>query len=216
MNGLLAFLPISITIWIVWWVLSFADELFGTPVRRYLGVYGESRYYFYGIGVLSMVIFLVGLGFCLEFYLGKLFLSWSERIMERIPGIKTIYTSLKEVIAFFKPDKNRQSGNYMVLVTLSPELKFLGYVTREGRDIVNRDIIDENEVVVVVPFCCQMGGNTLIVPRHMVTKLDLSFEEGMKLALTGFVIPSSHSKQALREESSRASQATSPPEVGQG
>lgn len=190
MNGLLTFLPISITAYIVWWVLSWADGVFGKPVRAWLGLEADSGYYFYGIGIVAMIIVLMVLGFCLEFYLGRLFLSWSERIMDKIPGIKTIYSSLKEVIAFFKPDKARGSGNYMVTVTMSENLKFLGYVTREGIDIINNDIVGIDEVVVILPFCYQMGGNTIIVPKHMVKRLDMGFEEGMKLALTGFVIPS--------------------------
>ncbi|MCD8245468.1 MAG: DUF502 domain-containing protein, partial [Parabacteroides sp.] len=145
-------------------------------------------YYFYGIGILALFILLVVLGFCLEFYLGRLFLHWGETIMDKIPGIKTLYSSLKEVIAFFKPDKNRIAGNYMVIVTINNNLKFLGYVTREGADILNGDLVGKDEVVVILPFCYQMGGNTLIVPKDMVRRLDMSFEEGMKLALTGFVI----------------------------
>jgi uncharacterized membrane protein len=198
MNGLLTFLSISITIWIVWWVLSFADKVFGTPIRQYFGIGGQSGYYFYGIGILAMIVILVGLGFCLEFYLGKLFLSWGERIMDTIPGIKIIYSSLKEVIAFFKPDKSRGAGNYMVTVTIAENLKFLGYVTREGIDIVNNEVVGVDEVVVILPFCYQMGGNTLIVPKHMVKRLDIGFEEGMKLALTGFVIPSKGESRTRR------------------
>jgi len=190
MNGLLTFLPLSITIYIVYWILSWADGVFGKPVRAWLNLGGDenSGYYFYGIGILALIILLVVLGFCLEFYLGRLFLHWSEAIMERIPGIKTLYTSLKEVIAFFKPDKNKVAGNYMVIVTINENLKFLGYVTREGIDIINGDVVGKDEVVVILPFCYQMGGNTLIVPKHLVRRLDMSFEEGMKLALTGFVI----------------------------
>lgn len=190
MNGLLTFLPISITIWIVWWVMSLADKVFGAPVRRYFGWGEDSGYYFYGVGLVAMIVILVALGFCLEFYLGKLFLSWSERIMDKIPGIKTIYSSLKEVIAFFKPGKIKNAGNYMVVVTIAENLKFLGYVTREGIDILNNDIVGVDEVVVILPFCYQMGGNTIIVPKSMVKRLDIGFEEGMKLALTGFVISS--------------------------
>lgn len=188
MNGLLTFLPISITIYVVWWILSLADSLFGAPIRRYFGM--SSGYYFYGVGIVAMIVILMAMGFCLEFYLGKLFLSWGEQIMDKIPGIKTIYSSLKEVLAFFKPDKNRGAGNYMVIVTLAENMKFLGYVTREGVDIMNNEIVGRDEVVVILPFCYQMGGNTLIVPKHMVKRLDMSFEEGMKLALTGFVISS--------------------------
>jgi uncharacterized membrane protein len=197
MNGLLTFLPISITVYIVWWVLSLADNLFGAPIRAQFGRGEESGYYFYGIGIITMIIILVGLGFGLEFYLGKLFLSWSESLMDKIPGIKTIYSSLKEVLAFFKPDKNSVGGNYMVMVQLAENIKALGYVTREGVAILDHDLVGEDEVVVILPFCYQMGGNTIIVPKRLIRRLDISFEDGMKLALTGFIIASDTSGRKI-------------------
>ncbi|MDR1613462.1 MAG: DUF502 domain-containing protein [Planctomycetota bacterium] len=193
MNGLITFLPLSITVYFFWWVISWMDRIAGAPVRVWLGkrVGGESDYYLYGVGIATLVIFIIFLGFCLEFYLVKVVVNWSERIVERIPGVKTVYSSLKEIIDFFKPGKNRNSGNYMVIVTFPGDLKFLGYVTHDGLEhIKGGSLGGKDEVAVVLPFCYQMGGNTIIVPRHMVRRLDMSFEEGLKLALTGMVITS--------------------------
>jgi uncharacterized membrane protein len=193
MNGLITFLPLSITVYLFWWVISWMDRVFGAPVRAWLGTTktGGSDYYLYGVGIATLVLFIIFLGFCLEFWLVKMLVNWSERMVERIPGVKTVYSSLKEIIDFFKPDKNKNAGNYMVIVTFSENLKFLGYVTRDGLDKIKGGALgDKDDVAVVLPFCYQMGGNTIIVPRHMVRRLDMGFEEGMMLALTGLVITS--------------------------
>ena len=191
-NGLVAFVPISGTIYIAWWLASWADSIFGAPLRRWLNVRsGEgdvTSYYFYGLGIICMVVLLVGLGICMEFYLGKLLLRWSEQLVTRIPVVKTIYSSIKEMLVFINPSKAKSGNNYMVVVEIMPNIKILGYVTREDLYRVKGGLADEGEVAVVVPFCYQMGGNTIIVPKRMVKPLDMSFEEGMKLALTGFVI----------------------------
>ncbi len=51
-NGLLAFLPITITLYVTWWIASLAESVFGAPLRRYLGVRAEDTgYYFYGLHV---------------------------------------------------------------------------------------------------------------------------------------------------------------------
>ena len=196
MNGLLTFLPISITFYIGYWLLALVERSFGLPFRRYFGMGPDSGYYLYALGIVGMIVILTIMGFCLEFYLGKLFLSWGEQIMAKIPVVKTIYSSLKEVLAFFKPKTDDDTSNYMVVVTLTENVKVLGYVTREGAAMLDHDVVGQHEVVVILPFCYQMGGNTLIVPTSMVKRLDMTFEEGMKLALTGFVI-SSGSKSAM-------------------
>lgn len=190
MNGLLTVIPLSGTVLIVWWLASWAENIFGGPLKQWLGLRADEAggYYFYGLGLAALVVFMIFLGFCLEFYLGKLFFTWSERLVERIPGIKLIYSSIKEIIAFFTPGKDRSTSNYMVVVTVAPGIRFVGYVTRDSLDDVKGDIGGRDDVVVVLPFCYQMGGNTIIVPRHMVRRIDMTFEEGMKLALSGFVI----------------------------
>lgn len=189
-NGLLAILPITITLYVTWWIASLAENVFGAPLRTWLGVRAdETGYYFFGLGLAFMIVILILVGLFLEFYLGRVMMSWGERLLSRIPGVKQIYSSIKEILDFFNPDKKLTQTNYMVLVTLFDNIKALGYVTRDTMESFRGGQLGgEDEVVVILPFCYQMGGNTIIVPRRMVKPLDLSFEDGMKIALSGFVL----------------------------
>ncbi len=188
-NGLLAFLPITITLYVTWWLASLAESVFGAPLRSWLGVRSEDTgYYFYGLGILFMITFLVLFGLFMEFYLGRLLMGWSESLLNRIPGIKQLYGSIKEVIDFFNPSKKLANNNYMVIVTLMPDVNVFGYVTRDTLEGFKGDLGGKDDVVVVLPFCFQMGANTIIVPRRLVRPVDMSFEEGMKVALSGFVL----------------------------
>ncbi|MDR1535139.1 MAG: DUF502 domain-containing protein [Planctomycetota bacterium] len=188
-NGLLATLPISITLYVAWWIAAQAEGVFGGYLRSLLGVRSEATgYYFYGLGLACMIVFLVLVGLFLEFYLGRLLMTWGEALLARIPGVKQLYSSVKEIIDFFNPDRHRGAANYMVSVTLLPDVRVLGYVTRDTLGSLGAGLGGDDDVVVILPFCYQMGGNTIIVPRRLVRRLDLSFEDGMKLALSGFVL----------------------------
>lgn len=189
-NGLLAILPITITVYVTWWIASLAENVFGAPIRSWMGVReGETGYYFFGLGLLFMIVLLIIVGLFLEFYLGRLLMSWSENLLGRIPGVKQIYSSIKEIFEFFNPDKKAMQNNYMVIVTLFDDMKVLGYVTRDTMESFRGGQLGgKDEVVVILPFCYQMGGNTVIVPRSRVRPLDMSFEDGMKIALSGFVL----------------------------
>lgn len=189
-NGLVAFLPITITLYVTWWIASLAENTFGAPLQRWLGVRADDTgYYFYGLGLCFMILFLVCIGLFLEFYLGRLLMSWSEKLLSKIPGVKQLYSSIKEIIDFFNPQKKLNKNNYMVIVTLMEDVKLLGYVTRDTLEgFANGQLGEKDDVVVILPFCYQMGGNTIIVPRRMVKPVDLSFEDGMKIALSGFVL----------------------------
>lgn len=203
-NGLVATLPIAVTLYVTWWIASLGESVFGALLRKWLGVRADATgYYFYGLGLAFMIVFLVCVGLFLEFYLGRLFMAWSESLMHRIPGVKQLYTSIKEIIDFFNPDKKLNVNNYMVIVTIMPDVKLLGYVTRDTLDGLKGDLGGDDEVVVILPFCYQMGGNTVIVPRRMVRPVDLSFEEGMKIALSGFVLASDKSGPARKDAPAR-------------
>ncbi|MDR1744850.1 MAG: DUF502 domain-containing protein [Planctomycetota bacterium] len=189
-NGLLAVLPISITVYVTWWIASLAENVFGAPLRTWMGVRADQTgYYFFGLGLLFMIVILIFVGLFLEFYLGKLLMSWSERLLSRIPGVKQVYSSIKEILDFFNPDRKKTQNNYMVIVDLLDHIRVLGYVTRDTMDTFrNGQLGGRDEVVVILPFCYQMGGNSIIVPRDRVRPLDLSFEDGMKIAISGFVL----------------------------
>lgn len=189
-NGLITLLPITITIYATYWIASACESIFGATLRKLLGMRGDGGIYFTGMGVIVMVASLIVVGFFMEFYLGKWAMGLSERILAKIPGIRQLYASIKEIIDFFNPEKRLNSGNYMVIVTLSPEITALGYVTRDGLDTLKGGLGTKDQVVVILPFCYQMGGNTIIVPRERVRPVDMTFEEGMKLALSGFVLTS--------------------------
>lgn len=190
-NGLLAFLPISITLYVTWWIANLAEGVFGAPLRAWLGVRQEddTGYYFYGLGLVAMFCILIVIGFFLEFYIGRTMMSWGESILSKIPGVKQIYSSIKEILDFFNPGKKRNKNNYMVLVNITKEVRTMGYVTRDTMErFRGGQFGDADDVVVILPFCYQMGGNTIIVKRSMVTPLNLSFEDGIKIALSGFVL----------------------------
>jgi uncharacterized membrane protein len=200
-NGLLATLPISTTLYVTWWIASKAENVFGAPLRELLGVRADATgYYFYGLGLAVMIVFLIVVGLFLEFYLGRLLMHWSESFLARIPGVKQLYSSIKEILDFFNPEKRHGAGNYMVIITLLPDVRLLGYVTRDTLKGLEGGLGDDDDVVAILPFCYQMGGNTIIVPRRMVRRVDLGFEEGMKLALSGFVLsPGKTGSQAIEE-----------------
>ena len=74
--------------------------------------------------------------------------------------------------------------------------ELLGFVTREQFDDVPLSPQADDPVAVYLPMSYQIGGYTLYVPRASVRPVDISFEQGMRLAITGGV----SANQAPREE----------------
>jgi uncharacterized membrane protein len=72
----------------------------------------------------------------------------------------------------------------------------LGFVTREDFSRLPMELTVEKPIAVYLPMSYQIGGYTLFLPRSCLTPVELSFEEGMKLVLTGAVSQERHAAVA--------------------
>ena len=105
-----------------------------------------------------------------------------ERVMKKMPLVKTIYQSMLDMISFFKKDDKARDGS--VVVIKFGAAKILGLVSRQTFDDLPKGIGQEGEVAVYVPMSYQLGGVTITVPWSMVEKIDMSLEDGLRYAAT--------------------------------
>lgn len=181
LKGLAVVIPVVLTLAILWWMAAGSERLLGNLLVRIL----PEGWYIPGMGLLSAIamILLVGLlSHILIFQ--KLFEFW-EGMVHRLPLVKTIYTAIKDFIGYFSADQ-QENFSKVVLVSLPGQsFQMLGFVTRESFNDISISPEAEDPVAVYCPMSYQIGGYTLFLPRSCVTPVDLTFEEGMRLAVTG-------------------------------
>lgn len=179
-KGLLTILPITITIYLVAWLINTLENGFATPVKRFLP---ESAY-IPGLGLILSLAFIFFIGLLVNNLIANQVLSRVESSLKRIPLVKAIYSPLKDVMNLFAGDN--QAGKRTVLVTVAPGVRVLGLVTRDDfSDLGN--IVGDTEVAVFIPFSYAMGGYTIIAVKSQLTEVDISAEKAMQLSLTAWV-----------------------------
>ena len=88
---------------------------------------------------------------------------------------------------YLSPD-SKEAMRKVVLVKLpGQQFELIGFVTREDFDTLPFELTVDDPVAVYLPFSYQIGGYTLFLPRAALTPVDMSFEQAMKLVLTGAV-----------------------------
>jgi uncharacterized membrane protein len=183
LKGLAVVIPAALTIAILWWMAAGAERLMGTLLITVL----PTGWYVPGMGLLSGIalVFLVGLlSHVLIFQ--KVFF-WGEDLFNRLPLVKTIYTSIKDFIGYLNP-QNKSAMQKVVMVQLpGQEFQLMGFVTREHFDDLPFTPSAEEPVAVYMPMSYQIGGYTLFLPRSALTPLDITFEAAMRLVITGGV-----------------------------
>jgi len=110
-----------------------------------------------------------------------------EAIFHRLPLVKTIYTAIKDFIGYLSPETGDEMGKVVMVQMPGQSFQLVGFVTREQFDDLPLGLDAENTVAVYMPMSYQIGGYTLFLPRNCLTPLDMTFEQAMRLVVTGWV-----------------------------
>lgn len=167
LRGCLVTAPVAITVYIVWVILSTIDRLVPVPIP--------------GLGLLATVALITLVGLLTSNVVGKTVLELAERVLQRLPLVKLVYTSIKDLVSAFVGDQRR--FNAPVAVKLGENTRLLGFVTRDGLGHLGM----ADYVAVYFPQSYNFAGNLVLVPRAQVEPLDLPSSELMTFIVSGGV-----------------------------
>ncbi|WP_413293333.1 DUF502 domain-containing protein [Bdellovibrio sp. HCB185ZH] len=189
LQGLVTFLPIALTIYIIYAGVSIVDSILGDALRQVMPVYIP------GLGFLLTIVLIFFLGFLLNNLLAAGLFHKLEQKMTQVPLFKAVYSPLRDLMNMFS--KSGGPGGAMqtvVLVDIAESgIRAMGLVTREHfSDIPAIQAQANDHVSVYIPMSYGLGGFTLLVPRNRITPIDIPIERAMSLAITGWVKADKH------------------------
>ena len=182
-QGLVALLPAVLTIYIVFWLVRSAETVIGAMLKVLL----PDDWYLPGMGLMAGLVITFLFGLALNAFLVRRLLGLGEKLMNRIPLVKTLYGSLKEFIGFFTAKRESQL-NQVVTIELDiggTPMRMIGFVTRSDFSDLPPGIGNDGEIAVYIPMSYQIGGYTVIVPRSAVKQVDISINRAMGFVVTG-------------------------------
>jgi uncharacterized membrane protein len=179
-KGLAALLPVALTIYLVYWLGSSAEEALGGALRAVL----PPGMYWPGLGLMVGFLIVLLAGFMVNAYLVRRLLRYGESLLARIPVIKTIFGALKDLTRFLPSGGKRRDLQRVVRWRFGGAV-LIGFVTEETphEGLVGPNAADL--VAVYFPMSYQIGGYTLYLPKQEIEATDLGVEEAMRLVLIG-------------------------------
>jgi uncharacterized membrane protein len=179
-NGILTIVPIGLVIYVVVQVFQFLDSLLGGTIRKELG----DGLYVPGLGILVTIVLITLVGWLTTYWFSVRLIEWMERLLNKIPFVKSLYSIIKETIGSIFGEK--KSFSKVALITLpNNPMKMLGFVTTENLDALGDPLQDH--IAVYVPQTFQVAGVTFLVPKDHIQILAISPEEAMRFILSGGV-----------------------------
>lgn len=172
-QGILILAPIAITSYLLYWMFSKIDGILRPAVN------------IPGLGFLIIIAFVIVVGYISTNFLMSSILSSFNTWLERTPGVKFIYSSVKDFFEAFAGDKKKFDKPVLVNIS-NEEVWLIGFLTNEN---LKRFDLGDEFVSAYVPQGYNIAGQLYLVKSTRIRKLhNMTASEAMKYAVTGGVV----------------------------
>jgi uncharacterized membrane protein len=174
LQGLLYFVPIALTVFVLVTVFQAIDG----ALRDLVGIDVP------GAGVLILVVGVTVLGFLLSGYLSRRVLGGLESLLDRVPLVKLLHTSVKDLLGAVVGEDRVFDAPVAVELVAGSGVRALGFVTRDS--LVELGLA-EDLVAVYLPQSYNFAGQLLVVPRARVQPVTGETAQVMAFVVSGGV-----------------------------
>lgn len=195
-KGLLFALPIAATFGLLYWLFVSAENLLKIPLQIIL----PHGWYITGMGVIAAVGLIFLLGILVQAYLIKHVFIYLENLLERIPIVNGVYSSIRDLISFVAGEKGEDMQK-VIAYRINDEARLIGFVTNEDVSVGDHTGL----LAVYFPMSYQVGGYLVYLPRDKCEVLDIPVKEAMQQVLTAHIgSPKKKKNQMQKQKASKA------------
>ena len=169
LRGLLLLVPLALTLYIIVMSIRWLDGLIPLDIP--------------GLGLLIIFGSITIFGYLGSSFLIQPILGFFENIMVRLPLVRIIYTSLKDLVSAFVGDQKKFQQPVMVDLIPDGGIKRVGFITQSDMSNLGAP----GFAAVYFPHSYNFSGNLMLIPKEQVKPLDLSSTEAMKFVVSGGV-----------------------------
>jgi uncharacterized membrane protein len=185
-SGLLLLSPLAVTVLVFMWLV---DKVGGNVRPLYDSFLPESLrsvpllWDVLATGIVFILITL--LGYVSRYFLGKYILGVVERFVQTIPGINTVYGSVKQIVQTFS-SQNRNIFSKVVLVQFPrPGMYAIAFLTNKVQGEPQVKTTEEVWTLFVPTTPNPTSGFLIMVPKREIVELEMTVGEGMKFVISG-------------------------------
>ncbi|MFN3171272.1 MAG: DUF502 domain-containing protein [Hyphomicrobiales bacterium] len=201
-TGVIVVAPITITGYLIWTFVTWVDRIVKPLIPLQYNPDTYLPFAVPGFGLLAGVLIVTMTGFLAANLVGRSVVNFGERLLDRMPLVRTLYRGLKQI---FETVLNDRSDNFQSVGLIQyprPGIWAVVFQSTETRGEVAAKIVGEYGVEdlasVFLPTTPNpTSGFLLFVPRKDLIQLDMTVEDGAKLVISaGLVVPDHQEKLA--------------------
>ncbi len=203
--GLLLWLPLAITVWVLESVIRWSDVIVNLlpPAYRPDALFGVS---IPGFGLVIALVVILGTGVLVANYIGQAVLRLWEALLNRIPLVRPIYSGVKQIASTILSD-NTDSFKEVVLVEFPQKNQWtLGFIVSTPSQLIKDTVEADDLVTVYVPTAPNpTSGYVIMISQKAIRKTEISVDQAFKFHLSlGVMSPQVDLTQTKEPESGKS------------
>ena len=169
LRGLVVIVPLALTIYVCAMIFTTIDNWLGLPVR--------------GLGFVLALVLITLVGALASSIVTRSLLGAVDRLFERLPFVRLLYSSAKDMLNAFVGEKRRFDKPVLVSISNDRAVKVLAFLTSES--LASLGV--EGHVTVYMPQSYGFAGHILVVPANRVERIDADAADVMAFIISGGV-----------------------------
>src|SRR4051812_35925966 len=169
LRGLVVVVPLALTLYVCAVIFKTIDSWLGLPIR--------------GAGFVLALLLITLVGFMASGLVTRSLISALDRLFERLPFVRLLYSSAKDMLNAFVGEKRRFDKPVLVSLSADGSVKVLAFLTADSLDALGA----ADHATVYMPQSYGFAGHILVVPASAVTRIDADAPEVMAFIISGGV-----------------------------
>jgi len=169
LRGLVVVVPLALTLYVCTVIFTTIDSWLGLPIR--------------GVGFVLALMLITLIGFMASGLVTRSLIGALDRLFERLPFVRLLYSSAKDMLNAFVGEKRRFDKPVLVSLNAEGSLKILAFLTSDSLGTLG--LVDQ--VTVYMPQSYGFAGHILVVPSNRVERIDADAAEVMAFIISGGV-----------------------------
>ncbi len=194
-TGLLIWVPLAITAWVLSLIVGVADQSLLLLPEAYRP-HNLLGFDLPGAGIIVTVVFILATGLLAANFIGQRLVNWWEKLLARIPVVNSIYNGVKQVSDTLLSPTGMAFRQPLLVQYPHQGSWTIAFLTGEpGGDVVNH-LAGEHVSVYVPTTPNPTSGFFLMFPKDQVIELDMDVDEALKYIISmGVVAPPAHPRK---------------------
>ena len=169
LRGLVLTVPLAVTFAVCWWALTRIDGWLGLPVP--------------GAGFVITIAAITLIGFVGSTFLWRQVEGWMDAMLDRLPFVRLLYSSTKDLLNAFVGEKRRFDAPVLVSLSSDGAVRAFGFITQQSLKALGHP----GDVAVYFPQSYNFAGQLVVVPKSRVKELSGESSDVLAFIVSGGV-----------------------------